>query len=630
MLQYRLRQTLVAVGLGLAFVPFALGAPPAEPVQPKVHDALTLLPPRAVRIGGHLGGQIDLSIRQRIAAQDVEALLRPFRERKDTRQWRSEFWGKWITSAIAAYRYTGDPKLRAIIEQAEQGLLATQTADGYIGAYPNGGHLMNWDVWGRKYTLLGLLAWYDVTGDQALLTGARRHADFMLSEIGPGKASPFTNDMWGGMASSSVLEPTVLLYRRTAEPRYLEFAQYLLDQWATPKGPDLLRKALRGVHVFDMFAGPKPVVKGFMDQGHAKSYEMMSCYEGLAELYRVSGKPEYVTAVRKVYQDIHDTEITVIGSGSDWERWCSGRNRQTKPWRMGMETCVTVTWLKFAAQLLRLTGEPAYADDLEQGMYNALLGAQALDGTWWCHHSPLVGRRERAPEQCDMHQNCCVANGPRGLTLLPQVAVMSGREGPVVNLYGRITATAPLAAGNAVRIEQESDYPIGDTIRIRLTPQKPEQFTLRLRIPQWSANSSLLVNGQAQPAPKPGTYAAIARVWKPGDQVTLQLDLRARLIAAPGDPTHCAVVRGPIVLARDRRLDAGDLDAPATIAADAAGHVPLMREAKAPANVWMLFRVPLKPGPDGKPAELRMCDFSSAGNTWSEASQYRVWIPRSQ
>lgn len=619
-------QKHVAMLVTVATIVFPLSTRAGEPVQAKVHDALALLAPGAVHIGGHVGSQIDLSIRQRVAAQDVEELLRPFRERKDTRQWRSEFWGKWITSAIAAYRYTGDPKLRAIIDRAVKGLLATQSADGYIGTYPDGGHLQNWDVWGRKYTLLGLLAWYDVTGDRALVTAAQRHADFMLSEVGPGKASPFTNDMWGGMASSSVLEPTVLLYRRTAEPRYLEFARYLVDLWSSPQGPDLLRKALAGVHVFQMFAGPKPVVKGFMDQGHAKAYEMMSCYEGLAELYRVTGTPEYVAAVRKVYQDIRQTEITVIGSGSDWERWCGGHNRQTQPWRMGMETCVTVTWLKFAAQLLRLTGEPAYADDLEQGMYNALLGAQALDGTWWCHHSPLAGRRERAPEQCGMHQNCCVANGPRGLTLLPQVAVMAGREGPVVNLYGQISATAKLASGNSVRIEQDTDYPAGDLIRIRLTPQQPEQFTLRLRIPQWSAKTSLAVNGQAQPEPQPGRYATLARAWKPGDLVTLRLDLRARLITAPSDPTHYAVVRGPVVLARDRRLDSGDLDAPAAIVADAAGYVRLVRDAKTLENVWLQFRVPLQPGADGKPAELRMCDFSSAGNTWSEASQYRVWI----
>ena len=185
----------------------------------------------------------------------------------------------------------------------------------------------------------------------------------MLSEVGPGKAYPFEHRL-GGWASS-VIEPMVLLYRRTNRPEYLAFSEYIVSLWAEPKGPDILRKALAETPVFQMFPGPKPTIKEYMDQGLSKAYEMMSCFEGLTELYRVTGKPEYAEGVQKVFKNIRDTEITIIGSGSDWERWCDGRNRQTVPWTMGMETCVTVTWIKLAAQLLRLTGQPAYADEIE-------------------------------------------------------------------------------------------------------------------------------------------------------------------------------------------------------------------------------------------------------------------------
>ncbi len=47
---------------------------------------------------------------------------------------------------------------------------------------------------------------------------------------------------------------------------------------------------------------------------------MMSCYEGLLELYRATGTADYRLAAEKVFADIRDTEITIIGSGSDWER----------------------------------------------------------------------------------------------------------------------------------------------------------------------------------------------------------------------------------------------------------------------------------------------------------------------
>jgi uncharacterized protein len=603
-----------------------LAAGPGERVPPQVADVFAPLPPGAVQLGGHLGAQIDLGVRARVAAQNVAELIAPFRARRDQSEWRSEFWGKWITSAIAAWRYTGDPSLRTLGADAVSELIATQTPDGYIGTYPEGGHLQRWDIWGRKYTLLGLLAWNEASGDAGALAAARREADFLLGEVGPGRARPFTNDMWNGMASSSVLEPMVLLYRRTGEPRYLEFANYVVSQWPSSDGPDLLRKARADVPVFQMFPGPAPVVKEYADGGHSKAYEMISCFDGLAELYRTTGNPDYLDAITKVFANIRDNEITVIGSGSDWERWHNGHTRQTEPWVKGIETCVTVSWIKLAAQLLRLTGDPAYADQIECATFNALLGAQAVDGTWWCSHSPLAGQKERAPEQCDLHQNCCVANGPRGLMLVPQVAVMTARDGPVVNLYGPMHARAPLPGGGEVALEQASGYPLDNHVQLTLHLDAPSDFTLRLRIPAWSERNALAINGEAQPGPTAGRYVAVRRTWHDGDVVTLRLDLRARVVLAPGHRGFAAVLRGPLVLARDARLGNGpDIDAPVALVPDAGGHIEVEPVAgRTDQNIWQRFSTAAS---GRSAAALQLCDFSSAGNTWNAASSYRVWLP---
>ena len=111
-------------------------------------------------------------------------------------------------------------------------------------------------MWGRKYVLLGLLAYYDLIGDRQALDAACREADYTLGQIGPGKADIVELGRWTGMAASSIFEPTVLLYRRTGEKRYLDFARYIVNQWKEPGGPDLVRKALKGVSVFKMFPGP--------------------------------------------------------------------------------------------------------------------------------------------------------------------------------------------------------------------------------------------------------------------------------------------------------------------------------------------------------------------------------------
>ena len=604
-----------------------------EKVAPKVSDALVLLPPGSVKFSGWLGDEITACKNGRILAQSVPELIAPFAVREEDQFWRSEFWGKWFTSAAMAYRYDADPRLRAKLDEAVTGLINTQTPDGGITTYKPSAEFSNWDTWGRKYTLLGLLAYNELTGDAKALDAARRHADRILGYFGPGKADIATNGWWNGMAPSSILEPMVLLYRRTGDPRYLQFAEYIVGSWAEPKGPDLVNKALAGTPVFKMFPGPDPTKQGYWSGGSSKAYEMMSCYEGLIELYRVTGEPKYLDAARNVFASIRDTEITIIGSGSSWERWCNGRMRQAEPgvpeW---METCVTITWMKLGAQLLRMTGDSRYADEIERSAYNALLAAQTGDGSWWSHYDPLEGRREPAADQCQMHMSCCVANGPRGLMLLPELAVMGGASGPVVNFYEPGTATAPLASGKNVRLDIKSDYPRPGIVEIAVHPGDTENFTLSLRIPDWSRTTKVEVNGQAVAGIQPGTYARLTRVYRrPGDQVRVKFDFTTRLVTDPGGSGRVAVLRGPVVFAIDRRITQPQ---PGHCRRHGAGRCGGRRcgdrgEARfAVRHVICGWRWTCRSTPDGQHLKLRFCDYASAGQTWSAESTFRVWLPQ--
>lgn len=599
-----------------------------DKVTPKVADALAPAPAGGVTFHGCVGEAIATCKQGRLFGQRVTDLTEPFAVREEDHMWRCEFWGKWFTSAALGYRYQPDPALRTVLDDAATRLLATQTADGAITTYKPEAAFSNWDTWGRKYTLLGLLAYYDLTGDPKVLQAACRHADCVVEHFGPGRENIAANGWWSGMAASSILEPMVLLYRRTGERRYLEFAESIVRSWETPPGPDLVRKALDGVAVFKMFPGPDPSQQGYMSGGSSKAYEMMSCYEGLVELHRVTGNPLFRAAAEKVHANIRDTEITIIGSGSSWERWCNGRVRQAEPVPEWMETCVTVTWMKLSAQLLRLTGDSLYADEIEWSLYNPLLAAQKDDGTWWCHYNPLEGQRGPAPEHCGMHQNCCVANGPRGLMLIPTLAVMCGAEGPVVNFYEPATATLPLASGKPVQLAIQSDYPRTGQIDIAVRPAEPSAFTLSLRIPAWSRTARVEINGQPAADIRPGRYARLARSWQPGDTVRLTLAMDAVLSQEPGGSGRVAVTRGPVVFALDRRVSppvAGG--GPARVVADGAGRVDAALVRKGlPAGVRMALDVPLDMG--GKRVTLRLCDYASAGHTWAADSTLRVWLPQ--
>ena len=100
---------------------------------------------------------------------------------------------------------------------------------------------------------------------------------------------------------------------------------------------------------------------------------------------------------------------------------------------------------------------------------------------------------------------------------------------------------------------------------------------MRVRIPAWSARSSVSVNGAAVADVGAGEYARIERTWRAGDEVRVELDIGARVVRAPsaGD-RYLAVVRGPVVLARDSRLGGGEVDEVASLQADADGRVAVV------------------------------------------------------
>jgi len=616
---YRLLLVLILSGFTLIST-----ARNASKVVPLIPDKLIPNPANATHLEGYLGEKIDLCINERIKKQDVDHLVEPFRHREETRMWQSEFWGKWILSAIAAHDYKKDPEMLQIIQKAVTGLLSTQTPDGYIGNYAKEAQLQSWDIWGRKYTLLGLLAYYDISQDKKALDAAKKLADYLLTQVGPGKIDIIKTGNFRGMPSSSILEPMVFLYRHTGDQRYFSFAKYIATQWETEDGPKLISKAIDGINVADRFPFPKNWWS--WDNGQ-KAYEMMSCYEGLLELYRLTGDLTYLKSTEMAVKNIIDTELNVAGSGTAFECFYHGAIRQTDPSYHTMETCVTFTWIKLCNNLLRLTGKSIYADQIEKSMYNALMASMKFDGSQIAKYSPLEGIRQAGEEQCRMHINCCNANGPRAFALLPSIAIQTSGNALFVNLYTQMEATIQLASKNKVVLKQTTTYPVTDQIDISINPDKPETFELNLRIPAWSTQSVVTVNGSRITDITAGTYLKISREWKKGDLISFKADLSGQLVVLNG---YQAILRGPVLLARDSRFNDGFVDETAVIRTKD-NLVELLPSNEKPANVWMSFTAPLILGTDlegefSKPKQIHFCDFASAGNTWDPKDRYRVWI----
>lgn len=583
--------------------------------------------PGDVRIGGYLGGRLDACVERSVKPTDGMYLVSPFRSKKETRTWQTEFWGKWMLSAVPLAGYTGDAGLRENIAESVRGLLETQRADGYIGNYTDEAQINGpWDVWGRKYTMLGLMQYHELTGDAAILDAARRVADHLMTQVGPGRKDIFRIGNYHGMASCSVLEPVVGLYVRTGDPKYLDFAKYVAEQMNEPaESAGLISKALAGIDVGSRFPHPR---SWWTPENGMKAYEMMSCYQGLLELYRVTGERSYLDATVATARNIMDTEINAAGSGAAFECWYHGAARETDPAYHMMETCVTTTWMRLCQSLLRCTGDSVYADQLELTLYNAYLAALSRESATFSKYCPLEGMRGRGEDQCGMTTNCCIANGPRGFVALLESVLMADSTGVLVNLYTDSTATVNVpGVGVKVTVRQETEYPAGDTVRLVVTPETAAEFTLKLRIPAWSAATEVSVNGTVLEGVKAGGYFPVSRLWKAGDTVTLRLDLNGRLACRNN---HFMIRRGPVALARDARFGDGNIHEVSECPVQGKV-VELTAVAPVDSSMWMAFTADLRVGlnletEEGKkPRPVHFCDFASAGNTWKEDSLYRLW-----
>jgi uncharacterized protein len=612
-----------------------------------VADQLEPLPAGSSIIYGFLGEKLDQCIVNGVMAKDYELYIAPFRNRDDDPgRWQGEFWGKWFTSATMAYNYRQNPEYRKIIDAAVSGLIKTQDKGGRLSSYTN--DFGDWDIWGRKYALLGLVSYYDETGNQKALDAAAKALDDLISVTGPGKRKITETGLTllESLSSSSVLEPVVLIYQRTGNPKYLEYAEYIVSLWSepsnyNPRGMRLVEDAIAGVDPVNISA--------------PKAYEQMSCYEGMAELYRVTGNQDYLTALITYAHNLREKEIMIIGSGSSGELWLDGANRQTELIEKPLETCVTTTWIKFCYQLLRITGDPVWADEMEITLYNAMLAAMMNEGHWWAYFTPLAGERTPSHMQVPTCQSsCCVANGPRGLLTAPAWSVMRSENGPVVNLYAEGKWNYDLENGNNLVINQSTDYPRSGDIEITIKQDNPARYTMSLRIPAWSEKAIVRVNGDVMNA-RPGSYFNLTREWKSGDKITLSLDMRGRVITAPSNRNQMAVMRGPIVLALDSRLTEQKdenvwllhegyewkrdpqwnidyaLLKPVSSFPDQM-YLDLIPVEPAPEGFWMAFEVPFLIRPshfvDHKKTTLVMTDYASAGNLFSDESLFRVWLPQ--
>ena len=596
--------------------------------------------------------------------------VQQFREDSDPDfGWRGEYWGKMMRGASLTYSYTKNPVLYKELRKTVSDMMDSADEKGRISCYTLDKEFGGWDVWERKYVLLGMQYFLEICTDESfakkVIASMCAQVDCIMEKIGDPKDGKIkitsATRHWRGLNSSSLLEPIVRLYNITNEQKYLDFATYIVDCGGTEVE-----------NIFDLAYEDK-----FSPYQYpmTKAYEMTSCFEGLLEYYRATGIERYKTSVINFANKILETDFTIIGScGCTHELFDHSKVRQanTTNYKTAQETCVTVTLMKFFYQLTLLTGDPKYVDAFETSMYNAFFGSvntnkvvEVSEPDWikelehiiepmpFDSYSPLTAGTRGAVIgglrlMSDKHYyGCCACIGSAGNGLIPKMALLTTEKGFALNLFidGTVKSTTP--EGKEITFETSTKYPVNANVKTTLHFNGSESFELLIRNPEWSKTTKLSVNGEEYMVND--GYITIQRAWADGDEIELVLDMRTEVIHPipygheilmnkviwginymvptydeedPLAKKHIALRRGPLVLAQENRLGYS-VDTPISVKINDDGYVDVTFPEKdiAPYEHIIEVCVPLDDG-----TKMHVTDYASAGKLWTNESKMAAWM----
>lgn len=597
------------VKTAVACLALSLGATAGEPSMPMP----LAIPSAHFEFRGPLGERVRANTDEWLLRAPLAnpGMLEMFRRRDRTPvpqlvPWAGEFAGKYLISAIQALRMTDDARLEPFVAKVVTELIATQAEDGYLGPFPRAERLLGqWDLWGHYHIMQALILWYEYRGDRAALDCASRAADLMCRTYLDGTRR--VHDAGSHEMNMAVIHGLGRLYRITRTEPYLRLMHEIEKDWEKPPAGDYLRAGLNGV---DFFRSPKP------------RWESLHDLQGLVELWQITGDERYRRAFIQHWTSIRDLDRHPDGG------FTTGEQAVGNPYSSGaIETCCTIAWMVLTVDMLRLTGDPAAADELELATWNGMLGAQHPSGRWWTYNTPIDGIREASAHTIVFQSragtpelNCCSVNAPRGLGLLGEWSVMLNEKGPVVNFYGPCQADMALADGTRLRLRQDTTYPAEGAVRITVDLEAPRELTLSLRIPRWSAATTVRVNGAAVAGPVvAGAYLPLVRQWTAGDTVDLVLDMSLRHWSGElSKQDRAALYRGPVLLAADQKLNPFDMGAVPTLDL-ARGLAPEPATVASPFPPMVAVRLPAADG-----QRVTLCDFATAGACGTD---YRAWLP---
>jgi len=422
----------------------------------------------------------------------------------------------------------GDQRIIAEARRWIEGILASQQPDGWFGPEGLRRSLDGLpDMWPHMPILNALQSYYEWSGDQRVLKLMRAYFRWQLTAAPPRAF----NLSWGAVRFGDDLETVYWLYNRTGEAWLLDLGKKIHENsadWTT------------GIHNWHNVN----IAQGFREP---------------AEYWLQAKQEKYLRAAERNYQEVMGRYGQFPGGGFAGDENC--RPAFCDP-RQGFETCGIVEFMHSFEMLARISGNPLWADRCEEIALNSLPAALTPDlrALHYLTGANMVqlDRNNKSPGL----QNggtmlsyspggvyrCCQHNHGMGWPYYAEeLWLATADNGLCASLYAASQVRAKVGDGSEIRIAEETDYPFSDTIRLRLSAASPVEFPLYLRIPRWSGNPAVSVNGKPLAVRAgPLSYVVLRRRWADGDAVTLQLPMAVSVHTWSKNKDAVSVDYGPL------------------------------------------------------------------------------------
>lgn len=422
----------------------------------------------------------------------------------------------------------GDSDMIAEAKVWIEGVLASRREDGFFG--PENVVDGKPELWAHMIMLWCLQSYYEYSEDSRvidLMTGFFRWELNLPDDV-------FLESYWENSRGGDNLLSVLWLYDRTGDEFLLELAEKIhrnTADWAQPS-------SLPNWHNVN-------VAQGFREP---------------AEYYMLTADSSMLAASYNSFSLIRRTFGQVPGGmyGADE----NARMGYIDP-RQGVETCGMVEQMASDEIMLRMTGDPFWAENCEDVAFNSYPAAlmpdfKSLRYITCPNHTvsdakdyhPAIENRGPYLAMNPFSSRCCQHNHAFGWPYFAENLILATQDnGVAAAIYSACTANVKVADGRDIVLREETRYPFEEDILFTVETDGDVRFPFYLRIPSWTEKASVYVNGEKiSAAPEAGSYLRIERLWKDGDQVSVSFPMSLTMRRWQVNRGSVSVNYGPLTL----------------------------------------------------------------------------------